>query len=70
VLGRNFTPTTRVLLGSNLATAVPLGDPKFIDPAEIRGVLPPGQGQASVFVIDAEAGIGQLPAAFAWKSDP
>jgi hypothetical protein len=70
VRGRNFTPETRVLVGTQLATAVALVDPIFIDPTEIRGKMPPGEGTTSAFTVDAEAGIGHLPAAYAWKSVP
>jgi hypothetical protein len=70
VRGHGFSPTTRVYLGSHLATALPLQQLRYVDATEIRGITPAGQGSATVFAIDPAAGWAQLPAGFTWEGQP
>lgn len=66
VRGQNLTLQTRVYLGSSLADGAPLVDAQLVDGQEIVGVVPPGRGRASVYVVDPELGWSRLADAFTW----
>ncbi len=64
--GTGFTSNTRVYVGDQLATAVPLQDLRVSDDQEIRGTSPPGMGRTSIWAYDADFGWSRLSDAFAW----
>lgn len=70
IRGQNFSAATRISFGKSLATAVGLAQASFIDPNEIRGVAPSGEGTVTVFAVDPQAGWAQLPAGFTWETSP
>ena len=66
VFGANFTLATRAYVGPRLATAVPLLAQTWVSPEELKGLAPPGQGPATVWVYDPDVGWGAREDAFRW----
>jgi hypothetical protein len=66
VYGANFTNTTIIYLGKTLASAAGLAKVVWIGAGEIDGVVPPGNGQATVWAFDAANGWTSLPYGFTW----
>jgi hypothetical protein len=66
VSGTNFTQATVIYLGQTLAGAVVLASPSWRSTGEIDGVVPPGNGQAWVWAVDANNGWTRLPDQFSW----
>lgn len=68
VRGDDFTPDTRIYLGTTLVGAVPLPAQMPGGPGEIRGLLPPGKGRVTVWAHDPAVGYGALPGGLSWSA--
>jgi hypothetical protein len=68
VRGKDFTRDTRIYLGTKLSTAVELADQTLSGTSEITGLVPPGEGMASVWAFDPFAGWSALADGFSWFS--
>ena len=66
IAGANFTTTTIIYLGQSLASAVPLANALWANDGEIKGVIPHGSGQATVWAFDPNNGWTSLPNGFTW----
>jgi hypothetical protein len=70
VSGTNFTRDTRIYIGAKLSTAIELSDQQLTADTEIRGIVPPGQGLATVWAFDPFAGWSALADGFSWFPAP
>ena len=69
IRGKNFNPTTRVLFGDRLTTAVILPAQRFVDEETISGYSPPGMGTAAVWVLDPALGATPWTDRFTWSPE-
>ena len=68
VSGANFTRDTRIYIGTKLSTALELGDQRLTPTLDITGIVPPGEGLATVWAFDPFAGWSALADGFSWFS--
>ncbi len=69
IRGKNFNPTTKVLFGDRVTTAVVMPAQKFVNEETITGYTPAGTGTAAVWVLDPELGTTPWSDRFTWAPD-
>jgi IPT/TIG domain len=70
IRGKHFNPSTRVLFGDRITTAVVMPAQKFVNEDTITGYTPAGTGSAAVWVLDPELGATPWSDRFSWAPDP
>ncbi len=68
VRGVSFNRDTIIVFGDRPTSASPLLNPDWVNPAEIRGLAPPGVGAAFVWAIDPLLGRTRWAGVFRWIS--
>ncbi len=66
IWGLGFTKQTVIYFGNTLARARPLLSAQLSPDGDIRGTLPAGLGQTSLWAVDPELGWSQLSDGFVW----
>jgi|GEM_PF-1292738 len=69
IRGKHFNPSTRVLFGDRVTTAVVMPAQKFVNEETITGYTPAGMGSTAVWVLDPELGATPWADRFIWAPD-